>query len=212
VLDVVAARKLRESFEDAGGGQALAVSPDGRFLASAGRGTLALFATSTGLLARPEWLLDADRVSFLDANTLAVGVLRDLKVVSLETGDGTWPLSGRERGAFAIAPGGRLAVSSDETAIVVRELGSNAVEARLEGGHATRIRSLAWSSRGALASASEDGRVVLWDPARAEPLARFSVENRELDRQRLRVAFSPDGSRIAVFGEENTVLFFDVNF
>src|SRR5262249_30550981 len=54
-----------------------------------------------------------------------------------------------------------------------------------------------------LASCGEDGRVVLWDPARGKPARKLTLE------KACRVALSPDGTLLAAGSESGTVALWD---
>jgi WD40 repeat protein len=85
---------------------------------------------------------------------------------------------------------------------------------RMVGAHQREVRGLAFSRNGRLASASGDGVVKLWDATRLE---RGGLEAVEVPLPRawspgpcLNVAFSPDGSRLAMACEKYTVKIVDV--
>jgi WD40 repeat protein len=79
-----------------------------------------------------------------------------------------------------------------------------------------RVRGVAFSRDGHLASASGDGKVYLWDATRLDkdwlekerpPRLILDAQNRGIG---LTVAFSPDGRRLVTGGEGNTVKIWDV--
>jgi WD40 repeat protein len=184
----------------------LALSPDGRVLASASRDrTVLVRDLERGSVVRlddfADWVLD---VAFSPA------------APHLATADGghlvqVWSLSGQLVQRFeehrapvlqvAFSPdGAHLASASEDGAIVIRALASRS--ARALTGHAAAVERLAFSPDGAwLASASRDGGVRLWSVAgagRDQALDGHTAEIRDL-------AFSGDGAWLATAGADGAV-------
>ncbi|MEU5160060.1 hypothetical protein AB0G74_10685 [Streptomyces sp. NPDC020875] len=73
-------------------------------------------------------------------------------------------------------------------------------------GHTDAVSHVAYSTRGTLASAGRDGRIVLWDTWRRIRTATLSQHSTWLRT----VAFSPDGRRLASGGDDGDVVLWDV--
>lgn len=128
------------------------------------------------------------------------------------------PLAASLVSAFAVAPDGQHIVWGDSNGRVR----VSAVWARYpsrpspppvfplqpqEMGHNATVRQIAFSKDGKrLASASEDGVVVIWDTATMRPLHRWSAHSLQVNT----VLFSPDGKRLVTAGEEGKVKIWDV--
>jgi WD40 repeat protein len=78
---------------------------------------------------------------------------------------------------------------------------------RVLEGHDNTIRALAWSPDGRLlASAGDDTRILLWDPATGDCEAELTGH-----RSRVRgLAFSPDGATLLSGSDDSAVLLWDV--
>jgi cytochrome c len=75
--------------------------------------------------------------------------------------------------AVAVLPGGRAASGGDDFAVIVWDLATGDVAARLDG-HAGKVMDVAVSEGGTLASASWDGTLRLWDAERGKALAAIA--------------------------------------
>ena len=81
--------------------------------------------------------------------------------------------------ALAFSPGGeRLASGCANKAIVVWDVASRApLVTGLDGFHAARITSLAWSPSGKLASASVDASLIVWDLTEKKPVLKKGLHH-----------------------------------
>ena len=76
----------------------------------------------------------------------------------------------------------------------------------LLSGHTAEVVSVAFSSRGTLASGGQDGTVILWDAVTEQPIATLMGHTASARS----VAFSPDGSILASGSHDGTVILWDV--
>ncbi len=95
-----------------------------------------------------------------------------------------------------------VAFQPEPPRLLLRPKGIKAV-ARLEG-HSGRVRQVAWSPDGVLASASWDNTILLWDVERRKPIQTLNGGSK-LES----VAFSPDGSLIAAGAWSDSVLLWE---
>jgi WD40 repeat protein len=208
----------------------MALSPDGRRVASAGQ-------AAPGLLAAPVrvWDLRSDRESVRftehagivfcvawhpDGGRIAsAGGDQELKrfvvkVWDARTGQVAFALpAGAETYTVAFSPDGRHLVTGGADRTVQVWDAQTGHEVGTPGGHDREIRGLAFSRyRRHLASASVDGTVKLWDATRLgeKQVARRIIRARSGQFALNTAAFSPDGRRLVTGGEENTVKVWDV--
>lgn len=160
---------------------ALAFSPDGRLLASGAQ----------------------------DENAIRIWEVATRREVRRLNGHTGWIRS------LAFAPDGRLLASgSTDQTIILWDVSSGQPLRTLEG-HTDFLGNIAFSPDGSrLASASRDGTVRLWDVASGAPIAGFAYtapRNPETDAPYwlTGIAFSPDGSQIAVGATSGSVYLLD---
>jgi WD40 repeat protein len=181
--------------------QALAFSPDGKLLASRGRGSTELWDAATGralhLLDKPQH--SGTAMAFTpDSKRLVTGGTYDQTVCIWDTGTGKlvdhFPLP--QYGyceQCAAGPGGRLAIATTARAVYVADDPARNEWQRL-GQLAHGISALAISPQGtALAAADEQGSVAVWDAATHQQRFRITVKGGAA-----RLVFSPDGKRLAI--------------
>lgn len=203
-------RPLREATDDAGSIEGLAVSRDGRLLATFGEG-------------RPVVVWDAVRARPLGPlpgtggdSTWGAGFSPDGRLLAVDhatRGLELWDVARRRpvaalapagnwNRAFAFAPDGKTIAFKGDEGIRLWDVTARAFRGHPIGFHAV-VFGLAFDPRGRLlAAAAEGGIVRIWDTVTGRALggALTGHENRVND-----VAFSPDGGTLASAGQDGTV-------
>ena len=182
-------------------------SPDGKRLATIGKdGTVKVWEAATGR----ELLTVPGTTSLVDSygpQRLAIspdGVLlassdnNRVKVWDSVSGEVLRTLSGHTAEVWAVAfsrDGKRLATGGVDAKVQVWEVATGKLLRTLSG-HTDAIEVMAFSPDGIrLASASDDGTVRVWDSVAGELLLEF-------DAPPMSVAYSPDGTRLAISAPE----------
>jgi WD40 repeat protein len=182
----------------------LTFSPDGKRLAWAGSdGQVRVWEADTG---RPVLTLrghagSASTVRFgPGGKTLATaGRDQSVKVWDADSGDELFTRRGHASGVKSLAfdpsgsgPAWRLASADDSGVVNVWDAGAAPGPLTL-GGHTHLVRHVAFGRGGQLASAGADGTVRLWDVGAGKEVRRIPC-------QAERLAYSPDGRRLATAG------------
>ena len=185
-----------------------AVSPDGKIIATAHRGEIALRSAQTGesLLALPHSAFSRSLTFSADSQLLAGGGFRKTaRVWNLATREVMTTVTGFKStvGALAFSPDrNRFAAGSFVGEIKVAALGAKESITTLTG-HKAAVKRLAFSRDGkTLASAGDDCVVRLWNMATFREVTTFQtdVSCNFLD-------FSPDGQTLAAGSTDGTVVF-----
>ena len=192
---------------------AVAFSPDGKTLASAGEDrTIRVWDLAAGK-ARLELPGHTDAV-------LALAFTPDGKTLVSAGGDSTvclWNLAGRARivlpghtdavNSVAVSPDGQtLASAGDDQTIRLWDLPTGHFRATLRG-HADAVLAVAFSPDGrTLASAGKDKEVRLWELATRESRKTLTDHTDWVQG----VAFSPDGKTLATASRDKTVRLWDL--
>jgi WD40 repeat protein/serine/threonine protein kinase len=185
-----------------------AVSPDGKIIATAHRGEIALRSAQTGesLLALPHSALSRSLTFSADSQLLAGGAyLKLARVWNLATSEVVTTVTGFKHtvGALAFSPDRRLfAAGSFVGEIKVSRLGAQQSITALTG-HKAAVKRLTFSPDGkTLASAGDDCAVRLWNMATFREVITFQT-----DVSCSFLDFSPDGQTLAAGGTDGTVVF-----
>jgi WD40 repeat protein/beta-lactamase regulating signal transducer with metallopeptidase domain len=192
---------------------ALAYSPDGRSLATAGEDSTIVIRDSALGLVRLRLEGHSDAVTCLafspDGATLASGGYdRTIRFWDVETGRPSSTLEGHTQGLFALgfSPDGKTLVSagSDKT-IRLWDVATGTTKGTLAGS-SSAIRALAFSPDGkALVSAGADRVATLWDLTTMAPSLTLQGHQGTIRA----VAFSRDGKQLATGGEDAEVKLWD---
>ena len=193
--------------------RAVAASPDGTTVASAGEDTrIAVWNMVTGKLSR----LLAGHVNFV--NTVAFGpdgrILasggEDGRIIIWDsaTGRQVRTLLGHEDGvtSVAISPNGAiLASASKDRSVRLWDLATGLLRGSLSG-PTKRVRTVAFSPDGAtLIGAGDDTLLFQWDVATGKPRGALAGPKKSVTQ----VAFSRDGGTLASVDEGSQVILFD---
>jgi WD40 repeat protein len=192
----------------------VAVSPDGRLLATAGRGPdIVLCEAASGRqAARLKGQTAAVHgVAFSPDGTRLASIYADgtLRVWDLAAGPAALPPVRHpgDMDAVAWSPDGTYLVTGDEHgAICLWDPGSGQQIGTLAG-HSGSVHGLAFNRDGSrLASAGGDQTVRVWDPSDGRELLVLRGHAAAVNG----VAFHPDGTRLASAGDDNTVRLWDL--
>jgi len=198
--------------------KAVAVSPDGQLLATAGeRGTLVLFDVESGqLLKRLEEhdkTEDVKAVVFQPQGKWLASAGDDERIIlwSLPKGEKLleWQAPAQVK-ALAVSPDGTQLASGGTGKDITLWVVESGKKVRTFTGHSERISEggLAFSPTGEqLASASYDDTARLWDVKTGETLHILKRHNGKVTN----VAFSPDGKLIATSSEDKTIILWNVD-
>ncbi len=198
---------------------AVAVSPDGRRLASAGQdNTVRMWDADTGQPIGKPLTGHTEEVSGVafspDGHRLASA--SDDKTVRLWDADTCQPIGGPLIGhtdqvhSVAFSPDGhRLASASGDGTVRLWDADTGRPMGAPLSGHAGRVSGVAFSPDGhRLASAGADNTVRLWDADTGQPIGAPLTGHTNSVHS---VAFSPDGHRLASAGADNTVRLWDAD-
>lgn len=198
---------------DDGAALAVAFSPDGATLCSAGQdGAIRLWNTNTGAL-EAELLghtSDVNSVAFSPDGTwlVSAGDDRTLKIwhVAERRLEKTQQVSAAVNSAIFDPSGETLIIGDEQGEISLWRFDAVTRQQQLHG-HTQEVNQLAISPDGSrLASAGSDGAIVLWNLQSLSQVAALKDHVGSVTA----VAFSPDGQRLASAGVDHTVRLWQV--
>ncbi len=201
---------LRTVVRHKGPVNAVAFSPDGRYLATASRdNTVALVEVATGReVARIRHEDDVNDVAFSPDGRYLATASGDGTAALVEVATGREVARIRHEGAVwdvAFSPDGRyLATASRDNTAALVEVATGLEVARIR--HEDDVNDVTFSLDGRyLATASRDNTVALVEVATGREVARIRHEGAVWD-----VAFSPDGRYLATASRDNTAALVEV--
>jgi hypothetical protein len=192
---------------------AVAVAPDGSWLATGDNGTVRVWDVATGqqrsaLSGHTGWV-NAVAVA-PDGSWLATSGDDDgtVEVWDVATGQQRAALTGHTRGvsAVAVAPDGSWLATGDNGTVEVWDVATGQQRAALTG-HTRGVSAVAVAPDGSwLATGDDDGTVRIWDVATGQQRAALTGHTRLVSA----VAVAPDGSWLATGSHDKTVRVWDV--
>jgi WD40 repeat protein len=191
----------------------IAYSPDGKWLASAGKDNLVkLWDTATGAL-MGDITAHTDNVAAVafnpDGTWLASSGASDDATIRLwlpASGELLRVLTGHTQTVYTIAfsPDGKLLASGGKDGLVIVWRVADGASIHRLSGHRLAVQGVAFSPDGAyLASVSADATLQFWDVVTGESLARFETGGEGLNT----VAYHPQGDFIAMAGLDGVIYF-----
>jgi RNA polymerase sigma factor (sigma-70 family) len=193
----------------------LAYSPDGRVLASAGKGRgLCVWDVGTGKLRHELVPVDSvwDFAFSPDSKLLAAGGYgnRGIQIWEVTTGKELRRLKNSDpaaqRVAVAFSPDGKLLASSGNDKLVTLWDVATGERLRQLPGSQESITAVAFSPDNRFVAAASGKQIQLWNAVTCSPHAILSGHKGMV----IRIAFSPDGKQLASGGTDQTIHLWDM--